>query len=274
MEYGRHQQEYIMTQKNSAAAVELAQRRAAGKTGPLLANELRPRSFAEAFSLQQEMGEAFAGVTASEVAGWKCALPNGDKNIIGALYAATMQRQPPLSAAVCRLYPDKEGLATVEPELAFELKHDLPARTTPYSETEIDAAIATTRLALELIQSRYDVPEQATFFDALADGLLNQGIWLGPELPVNAPPDQAGFLLTIQYANGQLETRQARHPDGNPRAGLYWLVNFLSAQGIGLRKAQQIITGSYAGVLKLPFGEVIHLRYGELGELSISFEQK
>jgi len=263
-----------MNQKNSPAAVELAQRRTTGKTGTLLDNELRPRNFAEAFSLQQQVGEVYAGVTASEVAGWKCALPNDDKQIIAALYASTMQHQRSQSVALCRLYPNNEGLAAVEPELAFELKHDLPPRDTPYSEVEIDAAIATTRLALELIQSRYDSPEQATFFEALADGLLNQGVWIGPEIFENAPSDLAEFLLTIQYADGQVETRQAKHPNGNPGAGLYWLVNFLSAQGIGMRKTQQIITGSYAGVLRLPFGEVINLRYGDLGEFSISFEKK
>jgi hypothetical protein len=30
-------------------------------------------------------------------------------------------------------------------ELAFELKHDLPPRTAPYSDAEIDAAVVTTR---------------------------------------------------------------------------------------------------------------------------------
>ncbi|MDH5611511.1 MAG: hydratase [Gammaproteobacteria bacterium] len=263
-----------MTQKNSSAAVELARRRAAGKTGPLLNNEIRPRSFDEAFSLQQKVGDIFAAVSASGVAGWKCALPSDDKQIIAALYASTMQQQRPQTPALCQLYPDKDGLAAVEPELAFELKHDVPPRATPYSEAEIDAAIATTRLALELIQSRYDSPEQATFFDALADGLLNQGVWLGPELPENTPPDLAEFLLTIQYADGTLETKQAKHPNGNSRAGLYWLVNFLSAQGIGMHKGQQIITGSYAGVLKFAFGEAINLRYGDLGEFSIIFEAK
>jgi hypothetical protein len=48
----------------------------------------------------------------------------------------------------------------------------------------------------------------------------------------------------------------------------------LSAQGISLRNAQQIITGSYTGVLKLPFGEVINLRYGEPREFSIKFEKR
>lgn len=261
-----------MIHQDSPAAIELAQRRTEGKVGPLLADELRPQTFDEAFSLQQAVGQIFAGVAASDVAGWKCGLPCGEKTIIGALYASTVQHQSTGHVASCKLYPNAEGLALVEPELAFELKYDLPARTAPYNETEIDTAIGATRLVLELIQSRYENPREATFFDALADGLVNQGIWLGPELPLEAEQELTEFSLTIQHPDGQIETKAGKHPNGNPRAGLYWLVNFLSARGIGMRQGQQVITGSYAGVLKLPMDQEITLRYGDLGQFSIQFE--
>lgn len=261
-----------MTHQEPIAAIELAHRRATGKVGPLLVNELRPQTFEQAFSLQQAVGEIFAGVPASDVAGWKCGLPNGEKIVIGALYASTVQHQSTEGISSCNLYPDANGVALVEPELAFELKHDLPPRTAPYSSAEIDAAVAKTRLALELIQSRYEAPKQVTFFDALADGLVNQGIWLGPELPLETERDLTHFLLTIQYPDGHVETKAAKHPNGHPRAGLYWLVNFLSTEGIGMRQGQQVITGSYAGVLKLPMEQVISLCYGDLGEFTIKFE--
>lgn len=261
-------------QQNYPAAIELAHRRATGKSGPLLIDKLRPKTFDEAFALQQAVGKIFAGVTANEVEGWKCSLPSEEKKIVASLYAPTIQHQVNGTSSLCKLHPNTDSLAVVEPELAFQLKHDLPARASNYSKDEVDAAIATTRLALELIQSRYDAPQQASFFDALADGLLNQGVWLGPELSINSTQNLTEFLLKIQFADGKIETKQARHPNGNPRAGLYWLVNFLSAQGIGLRAGQQVITGSYAGVLKLPLGQLISLRYGELGEFSIQFERQ
>jgi 2-keto-4-pentenoate hydratase len=263
-----------MTYQDPIAAIELAHRRTEGKVGPLLANELRPQTFEQAFSLQQAVGQIFAGVPAGEVAGWKCGLPNGEKTVIGALYASTVQYQTTEATSSCRVYPNADGVALVEPELAFELKHDLPPRTAPYSDAEIDAAVATTRLALELIQSRYASSEKTTFFDALADGLVNQGLWLGPELPPETELDLTHFLLKIQYPDGRVETKAAKHPNGHPRAGLYWLVNFLSMQGIGMRRGQQIITGSYAGVLKLPMDQVITLNYGDLGTFKIKFGRK
>lgn len=263
-----------MTSKDSLAAIELAHRRTEGKVGPLLLNELRPQTFYEAFSLQQAVGQIFASVSASEVAGWKCGLPSEEKNVIGALYASTMQYKSNEQISLCKLYPDTYSHAVVEPELAFELKHDLPPRDEPYSETEIDTAIGVTRLALELIQSRYESPDQVTFLDALADGMVNQGVWLGPKLSQKTEHNLTEFLLTIQYPDDRLETKIAEHPNGNPRAGLYWLVNFLSTQDIGMYQGQQVITGSYAGVLKLPMHQAITLSYGDLGSFVIQFEKK
>jgi 2-keto-4-pentenoate hydratase len=261
-----------MTSENSSAAIELAHRRTKGVAGPLLPSELRPQTFEEAFSLQQAIGQIFAGVSSIEVAGWKCGLLSDNTAVVGALYPSTVQYKSKNQLSFCKLYSDADSYAAVEPELAFELSHDLPPRDEPYSEAEIDAAIGVTRLALELIQSRYEAPDQATYFDALADGMVNQGVWLGPELSQRAEHNLTEFILTIQYSDGRLETKVAEHPSGNPRVGLYWLVNFLSTQGIGIYQSQHIITGSYAGVLKLPMHQAITLSYGDLGRFLIQFE--
>jgi 2-keto-4-pentenoate hydratase len=257
----------------SVAAVELAGRRSEGRTGPLLPETLRPGNFEQAFALQQAVGKLFAGETAEAVAGWKCALPVAEKTVIGAIYRSTVQSQRDATAAsVCFLHPDRDGLARVEPELAFELSKNLPPRETPYTQAEIDAAVGKTRLALELIQSRYDDPAQASFFDALADGLVNQGLWLGPEVIDTVAADLSCFDLHLTSEKGLADVIAGRHPNTNPRAGLYWLVNFLSEQGIGLRQGQQIITGSYAGLLKLPMAEQITIRCGDFGRYVIEFE--
>ncbi len=270
-----------MNRNLSAAAIELANRRKEGRAGPLLPEALRPNNFAEAFALQQFVGKLFAGVNADDVAGWKCALPTADKTVVGAIYKSTIQSQPVFTkttdeslstVSVCIIHPDSDGLARVEPELAFEIAKDLPPKKIPYTQAEIDAAVGKTRLALELIQSRYDDPAQASLLDALADGLVNQGLWLGPEVNDTVAADLSCFDLHLTSDKGLAEVIAGRHPNTNPRAGLYWLVNFLSEQGIGLRQGQQIITGSYAGLLKLPMAEQITIRCGDLGIYVIEFE--
>ena len=266
--------EQVKTHINTAAK-ELAERRAAGTSGDVLIPELRPTSFEQAFAIQQAVAEIFKASDNNPIAAWKCLVPTAEKTVVAPIYQADVYQQ----STTCPLYPSTKGLARVEPELAFEIARDLPPRSTPYTEAEIDEALGHTRLALELIKSRYHTPSEATHFDALADGLVNQGLWLGPVLNPQKGLEMSCFELSVDIANGehqQSDTLQksAIHPNGFPKAGLYWLVNFLSAQGIGLTQGQYVITGSYAGVLDLPLNQHCQFHYGELGQFGLQFVAK
>ncbi|MGL4221929.1 MAG: hydratase [Shewanella sp.] len=258
----------------NAAAQALAQRRAKGEAGALLEEALRPKDFPQAFAIQQAIAQQFSA-QGNPIAGWKCLLPTAEKTVVAPIY----QQDVYLQTAECPLYPSSKGLARVEPELAFEIGNDLPPRVTPYSEAEIDAALGKTRLALELIKSRYQNPSEANHLDALADGLVNQGLWLGPELLATAEIETSHFALSVAIAHndqqqGEALQKAAVHPNGFAKAGLYWLVNFLSAQGIGLSRGQYVITGSYAGVLDLPLNQHCQFHYGELGQFGLRFVEK
>lgn len=259
---------------SETAAAILASRRLQGEVAALLPQSLRPQSFADAFLLQQQV----AAMLPSTIAGWKCALPTVDANcekfVVAPLYQAELY---PFPAAICPIWPSvlppSKGLARVEPELAFVFACDLPARVqgVPYSTAEVDAAIGGVHLALELIQSRFLPDSGAVYFDQLADGLFNQGLYLGPAIAAK-DADLNQFLLEISVDNKLFLQKQALHPNGDAKAALYWLVNFLSAQGIGLTAGQAVITGSYAGVLDLPIGPQIQFEFGQLGAFSLQFQ--
>lgn len=223
--------------------------------------------------MQQQVALAMA----EPVAGWKCLLPTPEKIVVAPIYAPSMSQLDSHSAqpATCSLWPStvpaSAGFARVEPELAFVLKQDLPPRAEPYSNAEIDAAIGATHLALELIQSRFSHDSGAGFFDQLADGLFNQGLFLGPEIHTQAGWSGAQFDLVLRFADGREQHVAAEHPNQQPKAGLYWLVNFLSAHQITLKAGQAVITGSYAGVLDLPFDEEIQFQYGDWGQFRLRF---
>jgi 2-keto-4-pentenoate hydratase len=271
-----------MTATTSATATQLvataqllAQRRRFGQSGPRLATAVRPTDVASAFRLQQQMASALA----VPVIGWKCLLPTTDKTIVAPMFQSELTQFP---ASDCALYPSRleasAGLARVEPELALRLAQDLPARSQPYTEAEIDAAIGSTHLALELIQSRFAADSDASYLEQLADGLFNQGLYLGPaiapELLLPAAGGDSAFALQLRLADGTLINKAAVHPNQHARAGLYWLVNFLRQQGIGLNAGQVVITGSYAGVLDLPFDQPIEFQYGHLGAFRLCFRAK
>jgi len=246
-----------------AAAQELQQRRVQGQPAGLLPDAYRPLLVADALAVQLQVATQY-----SKVIGWKCGVPSVDANgqlkiVLGPLYQNELQQ-----GAVCVLRSSMLGLARVEPEYAYPLLTDLLPGDDALSDAAVFAAIGTPHLALELIQSRYQPDAGAGYTDQLADGLFNQGLWLGPVLK---RPEQASFELTLTQSGEASVVHTARHPNDNPRAPLPWLVNFLRSQGIALRAGQVLITGSFAGVLDLPFGADIRWQFGDEPSFQLSF---
>jgi 2-keto-4-pentenoate hydratase len=248
------------------AAAILAERRRHGLRGPLLPQPCRPRTLDDALAIQA----AVAGLMGDAIAGWKCGTPGPDKLVISPIYAGTVHH----GDAACPVWAQQGSQVRIEPELAFVLGHDLPARAQPWLAADVDAAIARTHLALELIDSRYDGSDTPGFADKLADGLVNQGLYIGPEVDGERARQTAG--MAIQWAvDGQpADNREGRHPDPLPRLPLYWLADFLRQQGLGLRAGQTVITGSYAGTFPVPVGKPISFVFGDLGRFDVRFEPR
>lgn len=254
------------------AGALLAERRRGGRRGPLLPDAMRPRTHAEALAVQA----AVARVLGWPVAGWKCALPAPGKLVVAPIYAPTAclaEAAGTLSAApVATAWPwvsDGTPAVRVEPELAFVVSADLAPRAAPWSPAEVDAAVGATHLALELIDARYAPEAVPSFEDKLADGLVNQGLFVGPRVDGDAAREAVRFPITIQMPGRPGAVRDGLMPDGLPRGPLHWLAEFLRQRGTGLRAGQVVITGSYAGAFDLPCGVPVQLRYGTLGTLSV-----
>lgn len=243
------------------AASILAARRRSGKQGPRLPEQYRPCDTDAALAVQA----AVTGLLGARIGGWKCATPSAGRPVLAPVYADCIQASSPCTARA------HAGQVRVEPELAFILGADLPARDESYTVADIDAAIARTHLALELIDSRYDDPVQATFDENLADGLLNQGLFIGPQIDAEAARAAATLALRVEHGTEPAMTLDGRHPNADPRAPLYWLAEFLRSKGQGLHAGQAVITGSYAGSFALPVGQDVTIEYGGLGALTVRF---
>lgn len=245
------------------AASELIARRKSGQPGPRLPEPCRPADLEDGWQLQQQVTRRLG----LPIGGWKAALPSPGKLVVAPIYAPTIS-----SAAICSLpFVMDTDSVNVEPELAFILNDALPVRAHAYTEAEVDAAVGSVHAALEICASRYNNPAELAFPELLGDGLVNGGLWLGPALATTALTDVSTFALTWAIENEPAMTVEARHPDGDPRAPLYWLVNFLRARGLGLQSGQAVITGSYAGVLALPSRQRVKFDYGELACFEVEF---
>ncbi|WP_269532627.1 2-keto-4-pentenoate hydratase [Chitinimonas sp. BJYL2] len=250
-----------------AAVLEAAQlltaRHQTGEQGPLLPDHCRPTDIADALAIQR----AVADVLGDTIGGYKCGMPAADKLIIAPIYTRTIHRQSP-----CPVWARK-GSLRIEPELAFVLGADLPPRNAPYTATDVDAAIASTHLALELIDNRYDDTAIVDYLDKLADGLVNQGLLLGPKIDNRIGQSLEQVAVTLQSGHAA-QAFAGQHPAGLPRAPLYWLAEHLRSAGIGLKAGQAVITGSYAGAPTVCATASLRVQFGDIGEISVHFAQR
>lgn len=248
----------------SEAAETLSARRQTGQQGPRLPEACRPQGVQDALDIQQAVVSALR----EQVVAWKCGLPTPEGPVMAPIHARTVFT---VYDVVCLVWT-REGVVRIEPELAFVLGRDLPPRAAPYTLEEVEAAVSSVHLALELIDSRYAPHTELTFIDKLADGLVNQGLLLGPA--VDKAQGLAAAAIQVQItADGQLLGSWAgAHPNAQPIVPLHWLVNELSRQGRGLRAHQAVITGSYAGAIPVPVGQDITVQFGDLGLLKARFK--
>lgn len=248
----------------TSAASILAERRKSGEQGSRLPEWCRPSDVDTALAIQADVTRQLGDC----IGAWKCGLPAEGRVVAAPIYAGTIHAGSPCAAWA------RAGQVRVEPELAFILGHDLPARAAPYTPAEVDAAIARTHLALELIDSRYSDPSDASFAENLADGLLNQGLFIGPQVAIEKARATANMAIRVTLETGQETDLDGYHPNADPCAPLYWLAEFLRSKGQGLHAGQAVITGSYAGSFDVPAGQGISIRYGTLGALAVRFAQK
>lgn len=243
------------------AAKELLSRRVSGTKASALPESIRPKSIEDALCIHQEMIKQ----RPDSVAGWKCLLPFDDKMIIAPIFADTVQ-----TGDVCHLMPE-EGKVAIEPEIVFTLAQDLPARETDYSNEEIDAAIGDCHMALELMQKRFAKDSNATFPEALADCLVNQGLYLGPKID-KALAYEASNIKLLLTQNDSVQEFDGVHPNPLPQLPIYWLINFMSKRGTNFKAGEAITTGSYAGIVEVDFDKETHIVYQGIGEYKVTFK--
>jgi 2-keto-4-pentenoate hydratase len=242
------------------AATELAARRLAGRRGPRLPAPLRPLGTADALVIQRRVAARLGAI-----GGWKCSVPAGERINVAPLFSAWIHR------GVHATVNPRGSRAAIEPEVAFVLGRDLPARGRAYEPREILEAVSERRLAIELIGNRYDDPDSVPLAEILADGANNQGLVVGPVI-ADAGADLTAFAVTVRGAGGFALDHAGRHPDGDPQRPLVWLANFLTQHGDHLRAGQIVTTGSYAGVLDVPLATPLTVTFGTLGQMQLTLD--
>jgi len=254
----------MLTAAQESAAQFLLAARQSGRTGPRIDEAARPTDVADAIAVQRRVTDLL-GMT---VGGWKCSVPTAARSIIAApVFTPTIQHRSPCTLRVTGT------VARIEPEIAYVLARDLPARTQPYADSEVRAAVGSVHMALELIGPRYAEPTTVTYPELLADFIANQGLFVGPA--VDAPWDRAleGFPIAVHAGGVLLTSVDGKHPDGHPFKPLVWLANYLATRGDHLRAGQVVTTGSYAGIIDVPLDSPLTFAYGDFGQLAVTLQR-
>ena len=243
---------------HQAAADFLLAARADGP-GDALPPELQPATEADATEIQR-----LTMVSLGPVGGWKvgAAGPDAPPN------CAPMP-QSGLHTGPAQLPDDAFTTRSIESEIAFVLRHDVPAREAPYARAEVAAAIAGCHTGIEVVQSRFLDPDAAGALSNLADLIRHGAYVLGPAIPDWQMIDFS-HVEVCQTVSGT-ELRRTGNPAGDMMRLMIWLANEGARWAGGLRTGQVVTTGSWTGMTPAPHGAEVTAHFTGLGRISLRF---
>ena len=227
-----------------------------------LPEELRPASEAEAYAIQDELIVAYG-----DVGGWKVGAASPD----AAPACAPMPRAW-IAADAAVLSAPHFRFRGLEAELAFLLGEDLPARATPYTLDKVKAAIASAHPAIEVLESAFIEPAEASPLSKLADLQTHGGFVHGPACSNWRAIDFAGETATLAVDGSIRAEHTGSSASGDYLYGLLlWLANEGSVRTGGLRAGHFVTTGSWTGVTRTSSNSTVDVHFTTLGRVSLRF---
>jgi 2-keto-4-pentenoate hydratase len=157
----------------------------------------------------------------------------------------------------------------VEPELAFVLGDDLPARR--ITVADVWRATAFVMPCLEIIDSRY-TGWQITFVDTVADNASSARVVLGgvPRQPAELA-ELAGLGVVLRVNGLIVETGALGAVMGNPANAVAWLASELAAHGVTLRAGDVVLSGSPTRAVDVRAGDHIEAAVENIGTVTARF---
>ena len=123
-----------------------------------------------------------------------------------------------------------------EPEIAFTLKGDIPARGKPYDAAEVLMAVESVHPAVEIVNPRLPKGFADKIEWYIADGGLNDALILGARPRAAAARQLCEQVGAEAKLNGRVVGRgTGANALGGPEIVLTWLANDLIEKGLSLK---------------------------------------
>jgi len=159
----------------------------------------------------------------------------------------------------------------VESEFAFRFGENLPARSAPYSRSEIVAAVDVLAPAFEIVSPRFKMTVPGKILQAVADFGNNGGAVLGPFFDQWRELDLPSHAVKL-FAGGTLRQEgKGAATLGDPVIVLEWFVNTFRAQGSSIARGAFVLTGTMTGLHTAEIGQQVTADFGNLGKVEITF---
>lgn len=245
----------------SRAARLLLDARNSGSRLLELSKDVRPRSAAEAYEIQDAVLPQIG-----HVAGWK----------VGARTPRAEPTCAPLPAKLIlpspqRFPPGKFALNGVEAELAFTLARDLPPRDVAYEEAEMFAAVERVHPAIEVVDSRFSDIGTTDAWSLLADFQSNGALVLGAGVALPGAFGSGEQTVCLLVNDVEQVATPGRNPAGSLMRLLSWLANHVAIRSGGLRRGDVVTTGSWTGLRFFPAGTRVAAAFPGIGGVELAF---
>ncbi|TIP18351.1 MAG: hypothetical protein E5X66_15125 [Mesorhizobium sp.] len=199
------------------------------------------------------------------IVGWKvAALADGD-----VISAPIVHRRFARSPAI--LTPAVYGHGGVECEIAFRFSRQPAAGASGISEAAVFDAIDGACAAIEVVDTRWDlpapIPRNAMVADLLSNGALVVGSFKNDWQSVSFRDLSAQLTInghTVSHTKGG-------HSDGNLISLLTMLANDLLTRGEHLKAGDVVTTGSFTGFHTARPGDVVQALFEGFASVSVTF---
>jgi 2-keto-4-pentenoate hydratase len=221
---------------------------------------LVPPDRATAYAIQDETVAALGPVGA-----WKVAPMPSD----GVPFCAPILKRDVHHSGVELKRSGLAGLG-IEVEIAVTLRSDLPPKAGGYQPGDIQAAIGSIHLAIEVLASRYRDRTAVPQLAGIADLQSNGAVVVGAAVSAEELPEFGEQALSLSFDGEVVQTSAGNASTDNVLRSLAWLADHAAERGTPLKAGDVVITGSRLG--PTPFGGAVAAAEAPgLGSVSVRF---
>ena len=261
-----------MLDKNAIAAASktLHDHWRAGTRFSGLDDRLRPRDRIEAYAIQAGIEQ----YSSEGLFGWKIAATSeaGQKhiNVDGPMAGRILAETVIADGGTASMAGNE--MRVTEPEFAFRMRVDLPARAAPYTVQQVLDAVDTLHPAIEIPDSRFADFVSAGAPQIIADNACAHLFVLGPATTADWRAMDLVEERPVTTMRGQQFVGHGKNVLGDPRVALTWLANELRQLGVTLKAGHVVTTGTCHPPLPIQSGDFCAVDFGSLGKVSVGFK--